>query len=156
MAVDTGVVDWILFDNMVAVRADGDEPTLTNIGIHRSNNRRTRPRGGSWEAACRPFPPVVTAWVPAMRLPMMLSFLLAAATLTACSPASAERWKAGVARTVITPEKAVWLAGYGSKRVPDGKLHDLWMKALALEDPEGRRAVLITEGPKSAWAIICL
>lgn len=53
-------------------------------------------------------------------------------------------WKAGVARAVITPEKAVWLAGYGSKRVPDGKLHDLWMKALALEDAEGRRVVLIT------------
>jgi len=53
-------------------------------------------------------------------------------------------WKAGVARAVITPEKAVWLAGYGSKRSPDGILHDLWMKALALEDPEGRRVVLIT------------
>ena len=51
-------------------------------------------------------------------------------------------WKAGVARTVITPEKAVWLAGYGSKRSPDGKLHDLWMKALALEDAAGHRAVL--------------
>ena len=53
-------------------------------------------------------------------------------------------WKAGVAKAVITPEKVVWLAGYGSKRAPDGKLHDLWMKALALEDAEGRRAVLIT------------
>jgi hypothetical protein len=53
-------------------------------------------------------------------------------------------WKAGVARAVITPEKAVWLAGYGSKRVPDGKLHDIWMKALALEDHTGKRVVLIT------------
>ncbi len=53
-------------------------------------------------------------------------------------------WKAGVAKAVITPEKAVWLAGYGSKRVPDGKLHDLWMKALALEDTAGKRVVLIT------------
>jgi hypothetical protein len=63
----------------------------------------------------------------------------------AASPAGeAAGWKAGVARAVITPETAVWLAGYGSKRVPDGKLHDLWMKALALEDDEGRLAVLIT------------
>jgi sugar phosphate isomerase/epimerase len=54
------------------------------------------------------------------------------------------RWQAGVARAVITPEKAVWLAGYGTKRVPDGKLHELWMKALALEDPSGNRAVLVT------------
>jgi neutral ceramidase len=53
-------------------------------------------------------------------------------------------WKAGIARGVITPEKAVWLAGYGSKRVPDGKLHDLWMKAFAFEDPLGHRGVLVT------------
>ena len=53
-------------------------------------------------------------------------------------------WKAGVAKAVITPEKSVWLAGYGSKRAPDGKLHDLWMKALSLEDDKGQRAVLIT------------
>lgn len=53
-------------------------------------------------------------------------------------------WKAGVAKAVITPEKPVWLAGYGSKRAPDGKLHDLWMKALALEDSAGNKAVLIT------------
>ena len=33
-------------------------------------------------------------------------------------------WKAGVAKAVVTPEKSVWLAGYGSKRAPDGKLHD--------------------------------
>ena len=53
-------------------------------------------------------------------------------------------WQAGVARAVITPETAVWLAGYGSKRAPDGVLHDLWMKALALRAPDGTRAVLVT------------
>lgn len=53
-------------------------------------------------------------------------------------------WLAGVARKVITPETAVWLAGYGTRRPPDGKLHDLWMKALALEDADGNRVVLIT------------
>ncbi len=53
-------------------------------------------------------------------------------------------WKAGVARRIITPQTPVWLAGYGSKRPPDGKLHDLWMKALALEDAQGTRVVLIT------------
>ena len=62
----------------------------------------------------------------------------------ASPPPGAAGWKAGIARAVITPEKAVWLAGYGSKRAPDGKLHDLWMKALALEDATGRRVVLIT------------
>ena len=67
--------------------------------------------------------------------------------------AAAANWQAGVAKAIITPEKPVWLAGYGTKRAPDGKLHELWMKALALEDAEGRRVVLITsdfEGvPKS-------
>ena len=57
---------------------------------------------------------------------------------------AASGWKAGIAKAVITPEKSVWLAGYGSKRAPDGKLHDLWMKALALEDADGQRVVLVT------------
>lgn len=61
-----------------------------------------------------------------------------------CCGADESVWKAGIARKVITPENAVWLAGYGSRRVPDGKLHDLWMKALALEAPGGETAVLIT------------
>lgn len=53
-------------------------------------------------------------------------------------------WKAGTAKRVITPTTAVWLAGYGTKRAPDGKLHEIWMKALALEDDLGQRAVLVT------------
>ena len=57
---------------------------------------------------------------------------------------AAPAWRAGVARETITPQTPVWLAGYGSKRAPDGKLHDLWMKALALEAPGGTRVVLVT------------
>ena len=64
--------------------------------------------------------------------------------LAGSAEAAGEGWKAGVAKAVITPEKGVWLAGYGSKRAPNGKLHDLWMKALALEDTAGRRVVLVT------------
>lgn len=63
---------------------------------------------------------------------------------TADPATAAPCWKAGVSRAVVTPTMAVWLAGYGSKRVPDGKLHDIWMKALALEDSSGHRAVLVT------------
>ena len=33
-------------------------------------------------------------------------------------PASTNGWKAGIAKAVITPEKSVWLAGYGTKRDP--------------------------------------
>ncbi len=72
-------------------------------------------------------------------------FVVLAAALALAHPCSAgETWKAGIAKAVITPEKPVWLAGYGSKRAPEGKLHDIWMKALALEDAAGRRAVLVT------------
>ena len=62
----------------------------------------------------------------------------------AAPPENTVTWKAGLAKGIITPETGVWLAGYGSKRPPDGKLHDLWVKALALEDQKGNRGVLIT------------
>lgn len=70
-----------------------------------------------------------------------LGFMLG--LLVAVSGADAG-WKAGLARGVITPETDVWLAGYGTRRAPDGKLHDLWVKALALEDESGQRIVLLT------------
>src|SRR4051794_38999847 len=72
--------------------------------------------------------------------------MTALGVITFIGPTSAQdaTWKAGAAKAIVTPEKGVWLAGYGSKRPPDGKLHDLWMKALALEDPTGHRVVLVT------------
>jgi hypothetical protein len=61
------------------------------------------------------------------------------------SSATAGLWKAGVARSNITPTKALWLAGYASRTRPaEGKATDLWLKALALEDASGHRAVIIT------------
>lgn len=54
-------------------------------------------------------------------------------------------WKAGVSSIVITPEKPMWMAGYASRVHPsEGKLHDLWAKALVLEDAAGNQAVLVT------------
>ncbi|MDD4108599.1 MAG: neutral/alkaline non-lysosomal ceramidase N-terminal domain-containing protein [Prolixibacteraceae bacterium] len=54
-------------------------------------------------------------------------------------------WKAGTAKAVITPQEPVWMAGYASRNHPsEGVLVDIWAKALALEDDEGNRAVLIT------------
>src|ERR1043166_83063 len=76
---------------------------------------------------------------------MRFGIIVTACLLTAHGAnAQDATWKAGVAKTVITPKTGVWLAGYGSKRPPDGKLHDLWMKALALEDSAGNWAVLVT------------
>ncbi|MCE5238951.1 hypothetical protein LLH23_10715 [bacterium] len=53
-------------------------------------------------------------------------------------------WQVGLARRVLTPQTPVWLAGYGTKRAPEGKLHDLWVKVLALQDPSGKRVVMAT------------
>ena len=65
--------------------------------------------------------------------------------LLLCSPSLiAAGWKAGAAKVDITPRKPIWMAGYGGRTAPsDGVLHPLWAKALALEDAQGRRAVII-------------
>ena len=57
----------------------------------------------------------------------------------------AEGWKAGAAKVIITPEKLMWMSGYGGRNKPaEGKLIDLWAKAVVLEDAKGRRAALVT------------
>jgi neutral ceramidase len=54
-------------------------------------------------------------------------------------------WKAGVARVVITPETSMWMAGYAARKRPsEGTLHDLWAKALGVEDAGGERLVFIS------------
>lgn len=54
-------------------------------------------------------------------------------------------WKAGVASVIITPNVSMWMAGFASRTRPsEGKLHELWAKALVLEDAAGKKAVLIT------------
>ena len=54
-------------------------------------------------------------------------------------------WKAGVASAVITPEEPVWLCGYDSRiRPAEGKVHDLYAKALAFQSKREARLVVIT------------
>lgn len=53
-------------------------------------------------------------------------------------------WQAGLSRRCITPRTDVWLAGYGTRRAPEGTIHELWAKVLVLRDPTGRTAVLAT------------
>ena len=56
-----------------------------------------------------------------------------------------EGWKAGVAKTVITPKQQMWMGGFASRNHPsEGTLHDLWAKAIALEDASGKKALMIT------------
>lgn len=55
------------------------------------------------------------------------------------------QWKAGLARENITPTESMWMAGYAARTQPaDGKIHDLWAKALVFEDEVGGRVLLIT------------
>lgn len=58
---------------------------------------------------------------------------------------AADGWQAGVAAVAITPESPMWMAGYAARTRPaEGKLTELWAKALVLQDPRGERAVLVT------------
>lgn len=57
----------------------------------------------------------------------------------------AQSWKAGAASVAITPRTAVWMAGYGSRDKPSqGVAQQLQAKALAIEDPQGVRVVIVT------------
>jgi hypothetical protein len=79
--------------------------------------------------------------------PALSLYLLFPATVSAeaLEHKATATWKAGVAKVVITPEHLMWMSGYAARIKPaEGKLHDLWAKALVLEDPDGRRGVLLT------------
>ena len=54
-------------------------------------------------------------------------------------------WKAGFAKTNITPDGPIWLAGFGARTKPsEGVLHPIYVKALALQDESGAVSVLVT------------
>lgn len=54
-------------------------------------------------------------------------------------------WKVGSATMKVTPQKLLWMAGYAARKKPaEGKVQDLFAKALALEDEQGGRLVFVT------------
>ena len=70
---------------------------------------------------------------------LILTLLLLVLTHSAVAQ---ESWRAGVASHNITPHKLMWMAGYASRDRPaEGKLSDLWAKALVLEDQNGQLGV---------------
>jgi len=72
---------------------------------------------------------------------LVLAVLFLAQPATAADPA----WKAGLGVRVITPKEPTWMAGYAARKEPgNGKVHDLYVKVLALEDAKGRRLVVLT------------
>ena len=54
-------------------------------------------------------------------------------------------FKAGFGRCRITPPVPIWLAGFAARTHPaESVAHDLWTKALALEDARGQKLIVIT------------
>ncbi|MEO7145280.1 MAG: hypothetical protein ABI165_17430, partial [Bryobacteraceae bacterium] len=69
--------------------------------------------------------------------PLLFLFVLGAA--------SAAEFRAGVARVDITPATPVWLSGFAARTQPATRvLQPLSAKALALEDRDGGRFVIVT------------
>ena len=80
----------------------------------------------------------------ALRLAVV--FVLAALRLPfAPLPAAETPWQIGLASVRITPEEPVLMYGYAARNTPhEGVASDLFAKALALQDGDGHRAVLVT------------
>ena len=76
---------------------------------------------------------------------MLGLILVSYATCFAAEQPKAYAWKAGVALAKITPQQPMWMAGYAARKKPsEGTWQDLYAKALALEDEQGGRLVIIT------------
>ncbi|MGE0126915.1 MAG: neutral/alkaline non-lysosomal ceramidase N-terminal domain-containing protein [Blastocatellales bacterium] len=81
------------------------------------------------------------------RIQLCLIALLLVAIASTRSPhhAAPALMKAGFARIIITPEKNMWMSGYANRTKPSaGKVHDLYAKAIAIQDSRGGRIVLVT------------
>jgi neutral ceramidase len=71
--------------------------------------------------------------------------LLAAAGDTVAAPDAVATWKYGVAQAKITPTNLFWMGGFAFRKHPaDGTLDDLYVKALAIEAPDGGVGLLVT------------
>lgn len=54
-------------------------------------------------------------------------------------------WKFGTATVAVTPQKLLWMAGYAGRKKPaEGKVQDLFAKALALQDEQGNKLAFVT------------
>ena len=87
---------------------------------------------------------------------ILLGWLFAGSLLAA----DQSLWKAGTARAVITPTEPLWMAGYAARTNPaSGKVMELWIKVLALEDAHSHRAIILTSDllgfPQSIYQHTC-
>ena len=77
--------------------------------------------------------------------PVFMLWSLAVVCLTEAVVAAEAEWKVGLARVKITPQEPLFMAGYASRNKPfEGIEGELYAKAMAFEDREGHRAVIVT------------
>ncbi len=77
----------------------------------------------------------------------VLFALVFSSTTFAAEEKTAEvpEWKAGAASVVITPGRPLPMSGYAGRKEPaEGTEQDLYAKALAIEDRDGNRLVIVT------------
>lgn len=68
-----------------------------------------------------------------------------AADLLAGKTLDGSSFRAGVARKAITPKGPIQMTGFAGRKGPSvGVIHDIWTKALAIEDARGQRVVIVT------------
>ena len=76
-----------------------------------------------------------------MNKPFVLAFVFFAVTANA----QTREWKAAAAKTVITPQEPMYLAGFAGREVPaESTAMDLFAKSLAIQDSKGTRFVMVT------------
>jgi hypothetical protein len=60
-------------------------------------------------------------------------------------PLQASDFRVGIGRKAITPQFPIWLNGYAARtKASEGASHDLWAKALAIEDNQANRVVIVS------------
>lgn len=82
-----------------------------------------------------------------MRSVLFAAFFAASSlgSLGAIHHACAETWRSGAASAIITPSEWIPMAGYASRDRPaDGKVTELYSKAMVLESANQTRAVIVT------------
>ena len=58
--------------------------------------------------------------------------------------AAEKSWHAGFSRVVITPTEPMFASGYGGRNKPSsGKIHDLYVRVAAMQDPAGNKTAFI-------------
>ena len=96
-----------------------------------------------------------------MRLIKTLSLLgRLLVVVQASHAAESATWSVGTAQVKITPKELQWMGGFAARTKPaEGKLDDLWAKALVLEAPDRGMAVLMTADlvgiPKWLYENLC-